>query len=396
MRHPLAMQPLHIERIPVSRPHDYKGLYDALGELVATWVRVSLADGVRRVTFPRDTVLVFESGAASVTCGNLSARVGVGQRLQFKGGLEWEWRVLEPLTLFYRPLAPNVDPPLTARDAYRRMVSQPPAGLRGAFVSCPLEIPPDEALPRDGAFYLSAERGPLYDALFTLPQGTLSVHEVDLRMTAQYVAHRASELATGFEDGVRVRPASPDVQASLKKTKWYGDVSLSNALAPLEPRREELLLVSSGQVLRWQPEQEGAPFLEALRPHLRQPETVPSRNPPPDIERLLETILSSFWTEYPKPPAVPYPVGLLCLEPPVALSAAFRERWSIRATCPARESSVQADRYSIVHEGRDAASQVDRWTVNWRYGSSQEAEHAFVTSAVDGTLLQNRCVNYRD
>lgn len=29
-------------------------------------------------------------------------------------------------------------------------------------------------------------------------------------------------------------------------------------------------------------------------------------------------------------------------------------------------------------------------------GSFEEAEHAFVTSAVDGTLLENRCVNYRD
>jgi hypothetical protein len=39
---------------------------------------------------------------------------------------------------------------------------------------------------------------------------------------------------------------------------------------------------------------------------------------------------------------------------------------------------------------------VDRWTVNWRYGSFEESEHAFVTSAVDGTLLENQCVNYRD
>ncbi len=348
------------------------------------------------MTFPQDTVLVFESGAACVTHGNLSARVGVGQRLHFKGGLEWEWRVLERFTLFYRPLSPTAEPPLTARDAYRRMVSQPPVGLRGAFVSCPLEIPPAEALPRDGAFYLSAGPGPLYDALFTLPKGTLPVHEVDLRLTAQQVGHRASELATGFHDEVRARPVSPDGEAAVKKTKWYGDILLSNALAPLEPRREELLLVSRGQVLRWRPEEEGTPFLEALRPHLRQPEAVPSRNPPPDIERHLETILGSFWTAYPKPPAVPYPVGLLCLEPPVALSAAFRERWSIRATCPARESIVRADRYSIIHEGRDVASQVDRWTVHWRYGSTEEAEHAFVTSAVDGTLLENRCVDYRD
>jgi hypothetical protein len=167
--------------------------------------------------------------------------------------------------------------------------------------------------------------------------------------------------------------------SSLLLTVW-SQAEEARTVLKLQPvlklrAQEELFVVCGGQCWRWQGDPGGEPLLKALGKLVALPPEPPVR---PEIERVLELLLSSLWgpdtPEFmlqfmPHPVEVPWHVGWLNLTPPASLSNGFRERWGIASVCPASSSLASPNRYVVVElSGLPPRAGSLKARIKWVYG----------------------------
>jgi hypothetical protein len=385
------MVPVRIEQLPVTDPNDLAGLSAALHEDIETWRPGTLAPGAHFVSFPSDTLLVVVQGTASLSNGVIAARLQVGQRAAFASGTGWHLRVApgsDALRVRYR-LTTSVSSGLERPGQGVWRAAERPTSLVGRFAPCPLKHLPPEV---ERALYVGANRGALFDALYTLPEGCLPTRALSMPEVLNLPGSIESLMPSGLEPTVPYR--HPELQ--------HADFELVTELASLGARQEELLLRTPAGILRWTPFEDGEPLLHALRPYQTWRYDEPLREGPVDVERVFESLFTAFFhpaNEYPmcnlRPRPIPYRIERLSMQPPWVLSESFRERWGIRLTCPMARSVVEADHTAITYEGRDTEALVDRWRVFWRKGH-EFIEQTFATSVFNATLLARTYVRSWD